>query len=413
MFSLFRENVRIAVDSIKGQLLRTILTVLIIAIGITALVGILSGVKALENTISGDFVSMGANTFNIRQYELTVRRRGGGEREKVNPVISYRDAKDFKDTYDFPGADVSIFFTATGTAEVKFESQKTDPEIAVLGVDENFFKNAGLEVDNGRDFNTFDISNNNNVCVLGSDVVKALFENVNPVGKIISVRGMKFTVVGTLASKGGSFGNNQDLRVMIPIQLARTTFSVPNLNYSVSVNIPQKDLYDNAQGLAIQTFRNVRKLNPVEGNNFGIERSDDLLNTFLNITSALNIAAIIISLITIFGSSIALMNIMLVSVTERTREIGIRKSLGAKRRTIASQFFIETVIIGQLGGFFGIVLGLAVGIGFARVTDLDFAMPWGAMTWAIIVSFVVAVISGSFPAVKASKLDPIESLRYE
>lgn len=413
MFALFRENLRIAFGSIKSQLLRTILTVLIIAIGIMALVGILSGVKALENTISGDFVSMGANTFNIRQYEFSVQRRGGGERTKVNPVISYRDAKSFKDNFDFPDADVSLFFTATGAAEVKFENQKTDPEVSVLGVDENFFKNSGLEVDNGRVFSFFDVENNNNVCVLGSDVKKTLFEDRNPIGKIISIRGMKFSVIGTLESKGGSFGNNQDLRVFVPVQLARMQFSLPNLNYGISVNVPNKALYENAQGLATQTFRNIRNLNPLQDNNFGIEKSDDLLNTFLNITSVLNIAALIISLITIFGSSVALMNIMLVSVTERTREIGIRKSLGAKRQTIAQQFFIETIVIGQLGGALGILLGLGIGVILARVLDLDFSLPWGAMLLAVIISFIVAVISGLIPAIKAARLDPIESLRYE
>lgn len=224
---------------------------------------------------------------------------------------------------------------------------------------------------------------------------------------------MKFTVIGTLASKGGSFGNNQDLRVFVPVQLARMQFSLPNLNYGISVNVPNKALYENAQGLATQTFRNIRNLNPLQDNNFGIEKSDDLLNTFLNITGVLNIAALIISLITIFGSSVALMNIMLVSVTERTREIGIRKSLGAKRQTIAQQFFIETIVIGQLGGALGILLGLGIGVILARVLNLDFSLPWGAMLLAVIISFIVAVISGLIPAIKASRLDPIESLRYE
>lgn len=413
MFSLLKENFRIAIDSISGQLLRTILTVLIIAIGIMALVGILTLVKGLENTISKDFASMGANTFNIRQYEFNVRRQGGQEREKINPVVNYRDAKAFKDNYNFPTAAVSIFFTATRAAEVKYDNIKTDPEVSILGVDENYLTNSGTEIDMGRDFNFFDIENNHAVCVIGSDMVKALFKDINPIGKIIGVRGIKLTVVGTLKEKGATFGNNQDLRVMIPIQMARTNFSQPNLNYNVSIRVLNKDFLESAQSQAILDFRNIRKLSPVQDNNFGVERSDDLINTILNLTGVLNFAAIIISLITIFGSSIALMNIMLVSVSERTREIGIRKSLGAKKKTIAVQFFIETLVIGQLGGILGIIFGLTIGIIISRLLGFIFSMPWLALFSAVMVSFIVAVLSGLFPAIKASKLDPIEALRYE
>ena len=413
MFALLRENFRIAIDSISGQLLRTILTVLIIAIGIMALVGILSGVKALENTISSDFASMGANTFNIRQYEFTVRRGGGQEREKINPVINYQDAKAFKDKYNFPTAGVSLFFTASRSAEVKHENIKTDPEVSILGVDENYLTNSGTEIDLGRDFNFFDIENNHPVCVIGSDMVKALFKEANPIGKVISVRGAKLTVIGTLKEKGATFGNNQDLLATMPIQMARTNFSQPNLNFDVSVRILNKEFMESAQSQAILDLRNIRKLSPIQDNNFGVERSDDLINTILNLTGVLNFAAIIISLITIFGSSIALMNIMLVSVSERTREIGIRKSLGAKKKTIAVQFFIETIVIGQLGGLLGIILGLAIGIIFSRFVGFQFSMPWLAIFWAVMVSLIVAILSGLFPAIKASKLDPIEALRYE
>jgi len=282
-----------------------------------------------------------------------------------------------------------------------------------LGVDENYLTNSGTEIDLGRDFNFFDIENNHAVCVIGSDMVKALFKDSNPIGKIISVRGIKLTVIGTLKEKGATFGNNQDLRVMIPIQMARTNFSQPNLNYSVSVRVLNKEFMESAQSQAILDFRNVRKLSPIQDNNFGVERSDDLINTILNLTNVLNIAAIIISLITIFGSSIALMNIMLVSVSERTREIGIRKSLGAKKKTIAVQFFIETIVIGQLGGLLGIILGLTIGIIFSRFAGFQFSMPWLAIFWAVLVSLIVAILSGLFPAIKASKLDPIEALRYE
>jgi putative ABC transport system permease protein len=212
MLNLFKENVRIAFGSIKTQILRTSLTVLIIAIGITALVGILTVVSALENTISSDFASMGANTFNVKQYENTAQRRGGDEREIINPIISYPEAVDFKNKYDYPFTQTSLSFTATSTAEVKYEATKTDPEIAVVGVDEYFMTNSGLETSLGRNFTGFDINNNNYVCVVGSDFGKGLLKDINPIDKTISIRGARFKVIGILKEKGSTFGNKQDLR---------------------------------------------------------------------------------------------------------------------------------------------------------------------------------------------------------
>ncbi|MUU78309.1 ABC transporter permease [Winogradskyella endarachnes] len=413
MFSLARENIRIAFDSIKGQLLRTILTVLIIAIGIMALVGILSGVSALENTITSNFSSMGSNTFNIQRYEFTNQRQSSRERQKINPVINYRNVKDFEDNYDFPFTKVAVSFYGTSTAEVKYDSEKTDPEVAVLGANEFYIENSGLEIDNGRSLNVFDVKNSNGVCVIGSDLQKALFPEDNPVNKTISIRGSKFKVIGVLKEKGSTFGNNQDLRVIIPIQKARSIFTNPNINYNLSVKVDKTDMLDVAQEDAILTFRNIRRLNPIEDNDFGLERSDDLLNRVAENTAALYLAAWIISIITIFGSTIALMNIMLVSVSERTREIGVRKALGAKRKTIAFQFFMETIIIGQLGGILGIILGILIGMAVANGFDLEFSTPWVAMIWATSIAFIVAIVSGLYPATKAARLDPIESLRYE
>lgn len=413
MFSLFWENVRIALGSIKGQLLRTILTIVIIGIGIWALVGILSAVKALENTISGNFASMGANTFNIQRYEFEVQSNRSGEREKVNPIISYNNVREFLNKYEFPQTKTSLSFIGTGGAEVKFGSEKTDPEVKVYGINENYLETSGTEIEKGRNFTFFDVENNNKVCIIGSDFMKSLFKNEDPINKTISIRGVKFKIIGLLESKGSTFGNNQDLRVLIPVQVARSMYTQPNINYNISVMVGDKQYMEAAQDEAIITFRNIRGLSPVEENNFGLERSDDLINRIATMTGYLEIAAWIISIITILGSSIALMNIMLVSVTERTREIGIRKALGAKRSTISTQFFMETIVIGQFGSILGIILGILTGYGFAKAFDFDFTLPWTAMIWATIITFIVAVIAGSYPASKAARLDPIESLRYE
>ena len=413
MFKLFRENIRIATGSIRTQLLRTILTVLIIAIGITALVGILTVVSALENTISTKFASMGANTFNINQYENTIRRHGDQLREIINPIISYPEAVAFKNKYKYPLTETSISFIATSTAEIKYETSKTDPENSIVGVDEYFMTNSGLETSAGRNFTSFDIQNNTYNCIVGSDFEKGLLKDVNPLDKVISIRGAKFKVIGVLKEKGSTFGNNQDLRVLIPIQVARSLYTAPKINYTMSVMVAQKEMLSQAIDNANGTMRRVRKLSPVKDNNFAIVRSDDLINKILGITQYLGIASWIIGIITVLGSSIALMNIMIVSVTERTREIGVRKALGAKKSTIAFQFFIETLLIGQLGGIIGISIGISIGYAIATAMSFNFVIPWSAIMAAFATSFAVAIFSGLYPAIKAALLDPIEALRYE
>ena len=414
MKGIIKENIKIAFGSIRTQLLRTSLTIIIIAIGITALVGILTIVTCLENELNSNFASMGSNTFSINQYEFKNRNQGGGAEDKVHPIISYPEARQYKEKYKYPFTQTSVSFTATSGAEVKYENEKTDPEISVLGVDENFTLNSGLDVVQGRTFNSFDVSNNAYVCIVGNDFAsKGLLKDVNPIDKTIAIRGAKFRVIGVLKAKGSTFGKSQDLRVLIPIQVARSLFSAPNINYTVSSMVNKKELLEGAVDDAMVTMRQIRKLNPVEDQNFAISRSDDLVNKISSITGVLGISAWVIGIITVLGSSIALMNIMIVSVTERTREIGVRKSLGATQKTIAWQFFMETLLIGQMGGFVGIVFGVLIGFAISTFLNFAFTIPWMAIFSAVITSFIVALVSGLYPAIKASKLDPIEALRYE
>lgn len=414
MFSLFRENTKIAFDSIKSQMLRTILTVFIIGLGIFALVGILAAVAVLESTITGNFASMGTNTFSISRYDFSEQIGRNDGNAKINPIISYPQAKEFQEKFNYPSSSTSLSFTAASGAEVKHEGKKTDPEITIIGADEYFLPNSGLVTTAGRNFNNFDVSNNNNVCIVGSDFTKGLLKDVNPIDKIISVRGARFKVIGVLKEQGSTFGNRQDLRLIIPIQVARSLFTAPNIDYEIKAMIGNHDMLSSAVDEAIITMRRVRKLNPVEENNFGIERSDELLKQLLSQTETLNIAAWVIGIITVFGSSIALMNIMLVSVTERTREIGVRKSLGAKKSTVALQFFTETLIISLIGGAVGIILGVLVGgVGASLAFDVAFPMPWKAIFAALSTVIIVTIVSGLYPAVKAAALDPVEALRYE
>jgi putative ABC transport system permease protein len=217
-----------------------------------------------------------------------------------------------------------------------------------------------------------------------------------------------------LKERGSTFGNSQDLRVMIPIQVARSLFSAPNINYSLSTMIEKSELFDDAVDNALNTMRKVRKLNPVEENNFAISRSDDLINRIASITDVLSISAWVMGIITILGSSIALMNIMVVSVTERTREIGVRKALGATPLLIRIQFLTEAVAICILGGSLGIILGIAAGNAVSVfIGNGSFIIPWLWIGVGLTLCVSVGIFSGLYPAIKASRLDPVEALRFE
>ena len=411
--TLLYENLKISLQSIRTNLLRTILTVLIIAVGITALVGILTAIDSIKSSITKEFTFMGANTFTITSRGINVQVGNERIRTKNHAYINYYQAKEFKEKFDFPAL-VSVSVMATGTATVKYGSKKSNPNVTVRGVDDNFILASGYEIDRGRNFSNSDIEAGVNMVIIGDGLIKRLFDkNEDPIQKTISIGGGRYQVVGTLKAKGGGFGDNGDEICLLPYSNVRTYFSRPQMNFNIQVKVENTQFVDAAIGEAEGTFRVVRGLSPSDETDFNVEKSDNLVNMLLNNIKNITLVATIIGLITLFGAAVGLMNIMLVSVTERTREIGIRKAIGANSTLIRQQFLIEAIVIGQIGGALGIVLGILVGNIVSILIGSSFIIPWLWIITGAALCFGVGIISGYYPAQKAARMDPIESLRHE
>ncbi|MEE2953590.1 MAG: ABC transporter permease [Bacteroidota bacterium] len=406
------ENILVALSSIKENLLRSILTILIIGIGITSLVGILTAIDAVKSSINENFTSMGANTFNIKNTSTNMRAHHNGTRAKKYQPISYREAVYFKNNFD-NSCKVSISSLLSRTATAKHEYRKTNPNISIFGVDENYVFNSGYQIANGRNFSIDEISFGRHVSLIGKAVKEKLFPNEKAVGKFFSIGNKKFKIIGVLEEKGSRIGFSTDESILVPITNARNFFTRGSTSYVISVRAQDRYFLESTIGLAISTFRKVRQLKPEQENDFKIVKSDNLSNMLIDNIRYVTIAATLIGFITLVGAAIGLMNIMLVSVTERTKEIGVRKSLGATSRLIRTQFLIESTIVCQLGGIFGIIVGVLIGNLTAKFIGASFVVPWIWIFSAIILCFVVGITSGVLPAIQASKLDPIESLRNE
>ncbi len=411
---LLKENLRISFLSIKSHLLRTILTVMIIAFGIMALVGILTAIDAVEYFLNDNFAMMGSNTFNIQNRDIRVHIGGKRDKNKSYEPISFQQAMQFKQEYTFP-ATPSVFTYGTGIATLKYKSEKTNPNIQVMGIDENYIKAAGLEIGRGRALTATEVKQGSHLVVIGHEIYKKLFTNKkeDPIGKIISVGSGKYRIVGVLEERGSSIGFSGDRSCMAPIANVRQYFSRPNMNFRISVMVNSQNDMDAAIGEATGLLRKIRGDKLGSDDSFSIIKSDNVANMLIKLTSKIQIGATVIGLITLLGAAIGLMNIMLVSVTERTREIGIRKAIGATSRTIRNQFLAEAIVIAQIGGFLGVVIGILIGNLVSLTVGSAFIIPWAWMFMGLGITFAVALLSGIIPANKAANMDPIESLRYE
>jgi len=417
----------LAFRTVKGNRLRTGITVAIIAFGIMALIGIITAIQSMNQSLEENFSSMGTNAFNIRYKESRVRMGHGnqeevtlekrGQREKKSNLgkpVNKEEALLFKENFSYSGL-VSIYLKFGSSVECRYQNKKTNPQITVWGVDENYLNVTGYTLSQGRNLSNLDIQSGRNVCLIGYNVATKLFGEDKPsdcIDKSILVGGMQYKIIGFLKTKGSSSFLRQD-EVIITTLNNSARFRNASNTYSIGVMVSQVRDLEPAIGEATAQFRNIRKLTPTEEDNFVIEKSDKFAQLFIGFLSSITASAGAIGLITLIGAAIGLMNIMLVAVNERTKEVGLIKAIGGKRKHVKQQFLFESMIISLLGALFGIVLGVLVGNIFGYFLHTGFVVPWGWVIAGIIICSLVGLGAGIYPAMKAARLNPIEALRYE
>lgn len=420
----FSDSFGLAYRTIKSNKVRTFITVTIIALGIAALIFIITVIESMNSSLRENFSTMGANAFNIRFKEsrgvqigshndVTVTKGRKPQKSTFNKIITQTEAEDFKRTFNYPAA-TSLYLRGPGGVTAYYQNKKTNPQITMWGGDENYLPVVGYNLSDGRNFSRMEVETGNNVCMIGFNVFTKLFGELaeSPVDKVIRVGNVPYRVIGLLKSKGSSSFLRQDDVIITTYKNARK-LKLSATSFFIGVNVNDVTQMDEAISEAEKTFRAVRRLSPIDDNNFAIEKSDKLAETFISALGAIQGSAGAIGLVTLIGAAIGLMNIMLVAVNERTREIGLIKAIGGKRANIRQQFLFESLIISVIGALCGITLGVGFGYIAAYFLKAGFVMPWAWVIGGIIICGVVGLFAGLYPAIKASKLNPINALRYE
>jgi putative ABC transport system permease protein len=424
------DTLQLAWKTVRSNKTRTRITVAIIALGICALIWFLTTLKAASNSLNASFSSMGANSFSIRFKDRKINFGGPSPEEQakaekksnkpekksnLDKPILYEQAKRFKENYNFPGALVGLAIRATSNIVINTDTKKTNPDNNLLGVDENYLALNGYSIAFGRNFTPTEVTAGTPVCLLGSAVAKKLFGDTpqQAIDKNVKVDKIPYKVIGVLAEKSSSAFMRSGQMVLTTLNMARKNYVGNNASFNVGVMVPNQKLLPGAVDEAIGTFRPIRGLEVEESNNFYIDKSDSVAKAFQNNLRFIEYGIIGIAIITLIASSIGLMNIMLVAVTERTKEIGLIKAIGGQAKDIRNQFISEAIVISILGAIWGIVVGVILGNLIGLLLKSGVVLIWGWIFGGIFLCTVVGLFAGLYPALKAAKLNPIAALRYE
>ena len=411
----FAEILRMAFGSLGVNKLRSILTMAGITIGVFSVIGVMTAVSALRGSIETGLSFLGSNMFQFAKYPTGITSNGR-DRHKydIRRNITLAQAQRYKRLMEGT-ADIICLSTYTwdGSAQAVYQNRKTTPGVRFGGSNEYFLDANQYEIAAGRNFTPADIELSRPVVIIGQGIVRKLFPAESPLGKVVKVTGRTYTVIGTFAEKGTSFGQSQDDILIVPLTRFLADYGAPRFTLNIATQSPSQLVYNETIDKAITAMRIVRELKPEEENDFELYSNDSLIAAFAKVADSVSAGALVISGIALLAAGVGIMNIMLVSVTERTKEIAIRKSIGARKVSILSQFLVESVVISLVGGLAGILLGVLAGNGLAIMMKASVVFPWDWAAIGLAICSAIGVGFGFYPAWKAASLDPIEALRYE
>jgi putative ABC transport system permease protein len=404
------ESIKLAYNSIRTSKMRSILTLLGVAVGLFSIIIVMTAITAIQKSVEDTFNSIGSNNFVIQKWDVQI---GGGPhrhdlRNRKNLTI--KEGEKLKEITTMPGAlGIAV---SKGNRTIRFRNEKTNPNVQVVGVNFDFFVARDLKIGEGRNFTKADDESGKLTAVVGTDVTDALFKGMNPLGQEIKIENNNFEIIGIFEKRGSILGQSQDNFICIPLTVFQKYFGTERSAQFI-VMARDKNMLNETMDEAIGALRKIRKVKIGDDNDFGIVTNEQLISQFNDFTKYVKLGAGVVAFIALLAAGIGIMNIMLVSVTERTREIGVRKAIGAKKKNILTQFVIEAISLSWIGGLIGIALGVLGGNLVAVALGVSIVLPLEWIGIGLGVTTFVGVVFGTYPAVKAANLDPIEALRYE